>query len=98
MVMTCMISSCIVIRRHFRSIQQRLAQCIDYPARRFATHTVAACVALSSQLLLQQRRFLLGSLGGIRHGRVDQRSDRIGQIGRLDTKCLSEVVDLRLYV
>jgi len=54
--------------------------------------------ASSRELRLEDVRLKLGRLSGVRDGRVDERTDRVGQLSGLDAEGVGQVDDLRLDV
>jgi len=83
------------------SIQERLLQDIQDPRSTRTSLGLSSALSLGSfQLSLQFHLSLdpLGLFSRVRDGRVDQRSDSIGQVGGLDSEGFGESPDLGLNV
>jgi hypothetical protein len=83
------------------SIQERLLQDIQDPRSTRTGLCLSSTLSLGSlQLSLQLHLSLdpLGLFSGVRDGRVDQRSDSVGQVGGLDSEGFGESPDLGLNV
>ena len=81
-------------------VQKGLFQDLDEPGTRVRFLLGGRLDLVLLQLGLQLHLLLdpLGLLGRVRNGRVDQRSDRRREVGRLDPQSLGQSVDLGLNV